>query len=154
MGSRRRIRDPLRVPSCPRWGNRASTAPECFAPRSTFPGVALPRSVSFDGALKRRHPIHRGGWPTSAQSAVARGPTRLTAWVRDYHLSVVLLVAGIVLAVGVTAAGVRANSTGNYTFWPGLAITVIGSAGFGLILVAGTVAYYHGWGLRQSRRSV
>lgn len=86
-----------------------------------------------------------------AQNVAVQEPTRLSSWVRDYHLSLALLVAGLAIVVAMTGFGFWATATGNYSFWPGLAVTVIGTTGVGLILFAGTVAYYHGWGLRQMR---
>ncbi len=54
------------------------------------------------------------------------------------------------MAVVYFAFGGWANSAGNYppTFGAGLAIYLIGTAGGMLILLAGTVAYYHWRGLR------
>ena len=71
---------------------------------------------------------------------------------RDYRLSLALLVAGIVMVVALLAFSYRANSTGNYptSFWTGLAIYVTETGGGMLILLAGTVAYYHWRGLRLS----
>jgi len=59
-------------------------------------------------------------------------------------------VAGIVLVVVCFALGDWADSTGNYltTRWASLAIYLIESAGGMLILLAGTVAYYHPRGYR------
>jgi hypothetical protein len=59
-------------------------------------------------------------------------------------------VAGIVLVVVCFALGDWADSTGNYltTRWASLAIYLIESAGGMLILLAGTVAYYHRRGFR------
>ncbi len=74
----------------------------------------------------------------------------LSAWRRDYRLSLVLLVAGIVMVAAYFAFGGWTNSIGNSTttFGAGLAIYLIGAAGGMLILLAGTVAYYHWKGLR------
>jgi len=76
----------------------------------------------------------------------------LSAWRRDYRLSLALLVVGIVLVVAISAFSYWANSTGNYptSFGAGLAIYLIGTAGGMLILLAGTVAYYHWKGLHLS----
>ncbi len=74
----------------------------------------------------------------------------LSAWRRDYRLSLALLVAGIVILVAISAFSFWANSTGDYptSFGAGLAIYLIGTAGGMLILLAGTVAYLHWRGLR------
>jgi len=74
----------------------------------------------------------------------------LSTWRRDYRLSLVLLVAGIALLVAIYAFSFSANSTGNSptSFGAGLAIYLIGTAGGMLILLAGTVAYFHWRGLR------
>ncbi len=74
----------------------------------------------------------------------------LSAWRRDYRLSLALLVAGIVILVAISAFSFWANSTGDYptSFGAGLAIYLIGTAGGMLILLAGTVAYFHWRGLR------
>jgi|GEM_PF-4579372 len=86
----------------------------------------------------------------AAQNAVTSEQTLLTAWRRDYRLSLALVVAGAVLVVVIAAFSFWANSTGNYPTSLGavLAIKVIGTAGGMLILLAGTVAYYHWRGLR------
>ena len=88
--------------------------------------------------------------PMAAQNAAASNQTILSTWRRDYRLSLALLVAGIAMVVAFIAFGGVANSTGNYptTFWAGLAIYLFGTAGGMLILLAGTVAYYHWRGLR------
>jgi len=88
--------------------------------------------------------------PMAAQNAAASDQTIFSTWRRDYRLSLALLVAGIVMVVAYFAFGGWANSTGNYptAFGAGLAIYLIGTAGGMLILLAGTVAYYHWRGLR------
>ncbi len=74
----------------------------------------------------------------------------LSTWRLDYRLSLVLVVAGIVTVVAISAFSFWANSTGNYpaSFGAGLAINLIGTAGGMLILLGGTVAYFHWRGLR------
>ncbi len=74
----------------------------------------------------------------------------LTAWRRDYRLSLALVVAGIVLVVAISAFNFWASSTGNLptSWWGGDALDLIGTAGGMLILLGGTVAYYHRRGLR------
>lgn len=76
----------------------------------------------------------------------------LTAWRRDYRLSLALVVAGVVLVMAISVFNFLANSTGNYptAFWGGLTIDLVGTAGGMLILLGGTVAYYHWKGLRLS----
>lgn len=85
-----------------------------------------------------------------AQSAATSEQIMLSAWRRDYRLSLALLVAGIVILVAISAFSFWANSTGDYptSFGAGLAIYLIGTAGGMLILLAGTVAYFHWRGLR------
>lgn len=72
---------------------------------------------------------------------------------RDYRLSLALLTAGIVMVVAVSAVSIWANSTGgsSASFGAGLAMDLIFTAGGMLILLAGTVAYYHWSGLREMR---
>jgi hypothetical protein len=88
--------------------------------------------------------------PMAAQSATASDQTMFSRWMRDYRLSLALVVAGVVMVVAISAFNFWANSTGNYptSFWAGLAIDLIGTAGGMLILLAGAVAYYHWRGLR------
>jgi hypothetical protein len=87
----------------------------------------------------------------AATTAAAPDQTLFSAWRRDYRLSLALLIAGVVLVVAYFAFGVWGNSTGYYpaTFGADLAINLSGSAGGALILLAGTVAYYHRKGLRR-----
>jgi uncharacterized membrane protein YidH (DUF202 family) len=86
----------------------------------------------------------------AAQNAAASEQTLLARWRRDYRLSLVLIVAGIVMAVTYLVFGVETDWTGNYptSLGVGLAIYLIGTAGGMLILLGGTVAYYHRKGLR------
>ncbi len=86
----------------------------------------------------------------AAQNAATSVPTILSRWRRDYRLSLVLLAAGIVMAVAYLAVVSWTYSTGTYptSLVVVLAIRVIGTAGGMLILLAGTVAYYHRRGLR------
>ena len=87
----------------------------------------------------------------AAQGAAASDQTLRSRWMRDYRLSLALLVAGIVTVVALFAFSYWANWTGNYptSFGAGLAIHLIGTAGGMLILLAGTVAYFHWRGLRR-----
>jgi hypothetical protein len=86
----------------------------------------------------------------AVQNAAASDQTILSTWRRDYRLSLALLVVGIVMVVAYFAFGGWANSIGNSptTFGAGLAIYLIGTAGGMLVLLAGTVAYFHWKGLR------
>jgi len=93
--------------------------------------------------------------PMAAQIAAASDQTINSRWMRDYRLSLALLAAGIVMVVALFVFSVWAYSTGNYptSFGAGLAIKVIGTAGGMLILLSGTVAYYHWKGLRLIERT-
>ena len=86
----------------------------------------------------------------AAQSAAAPDQTILSRWMRDYRLSLALLAAGIIMVVALFVFSVWAYSTGNYptSFGAGLALYLVATAGGMLILLAGTVAYYHWKGLR------
>ncbi|MGA8542481.1 MAG: hypothetical protein WB947_02925 [Thermoplasmata archaeon] len=91
----------------------------------------------------------------ATQNSVAPDQVITTVW-REYRLSLALLAAGIVMVVAILGFDFWANSTGNYStssFWTGLAIQSAYTAGGMLILLAGTVAYYHRSFLRQSRRN-
>ena len=74
----------------------------------------------------------------------------LSRWMRDYRLSLALVVAGIFLVVATVAFSLWTDSTGNYSssYWPGLVVRVGSTAGGMLMLLAGTVAYYHWRGLQ------
>ena len=76
--------------------------------------------------------------------------TRRSTWRRDYRLSLVLLGSGIVLVVALLLYEIWMAWTGNgpTSFEAGVAFEAPGAAGVGLILFAGTVAYYHRAGLR------
>jgi hypothetical protein len=88
----------------------------------------------------------------TAQQVATPDPVMFSAW-REYRLSLVLLATGIVLVVAIGVFTLWANSTGHYptSFWTGLALEVTPTAGGMLILLAGTVAYYHRSFLRKSR---
>jgi uncharacterized membrane protein YczE len=88
----------------------------------------------------------------TAQNAAASDRTTLTAW-REYRLSLVLLAAGVAMVVAVSGFSIWAPFTSGTSFWTGLAMQVAFTAGAMLILLAGTVAYYHRSFLRESRRS-
>ncbi|MGA8091405.1 MAG: hypothetical protein WB984_02785 [Thermoplasmata archaeon] len=74
---------------------------------------------------------------------------------RDYHLSLVLLVAGIVDVVSFYAYASWANSTGNYPTAVAIGVTIsaIGEAGYVLILVGAIFAGVNWSLLRKSRRN-
>jgi hypothetical protein len=102
------------------------------------------------GGSLNPHGNNNGSKPTAAQSAVGSDQTTFSRWVRDYLLSLVLIVAGAVIFLASIAFTLWANSTGNYPtlYWTGLAIHVAETGGAMLILLAGTVAYYHWRGLQ------
>jgi site-specific recombinase len=89
-----------------------------------------------------------------AQAAAGSDPVTRTA-AREYRLSLALLSAGVVLLVAVALLTVGGGSAGNHTssFWNGLSTQIAETAGFMLILLAGTVAYFHRSFLRRSRRN-
>jgi hypothetical protein len=74
---------------------------------------------------------------------------------RDYRLSLALVVAGIVMVATTYVLGFWVSSTGNYSTssGAGFAIYLVGTAGGMLILLAGTVAYYHWRGVRLSEET-
>jgi Kef-type K+ transport system membrane component KefB len=86
----------------------------------------------------------------AAQSAAAPDQTMFSRWMRDYRISLALLVVGVAVVVVLSAFSYWANSTGNYptSFWIGLALYATATGAGMLILLAGTVAYYHWRGLR------
>ncbi len=91
----------------------------------------------------------------AAQKAAALEQTILTAWRRDYRLSLAILEAGIVVIVAYSALVSWAYLTGNYppSFGVGLAMNLIGTAGLSLIMVGGLFAF-HNWSLlRETRRN-
>jgi hypothetical protein len=81
----------------------------------------------------------------SAQNSALSNPVVFSRWRHEYRLSLGLLVAGIALVVGVVIASVWAGASGHpaSSFWDGLTHQIAGTGGFMLILLAGTVAYYH-----------
>ena len=78
-------------------------------------------------------------------------PPALAVWRHDYRLSLALVVTGIVLVVASVALSLWANSSGNVSmsFGSGLAVEIFATAGGMLVLLGGTVAYYHRQGLRR-----
>ncbi|MGI0130469.1 MAG: hypothetical protein ACREEC_10030 [Thermoplasmata archaeon] len=89
----------------------------------------------------------------STRDAFTGDQTIISSWIRDYRLSLALFAVGIVVVVAYLALSFGAYSTGNYptSFGAGLAIYLTGTAGGMLILLAGTVAYYHWRGLQLIR---
>ena len=79
-------------------------------------------------------------------------PGTATVW-REYRISLVLLGVGVVLFVTTFGYSAWASSTGNYpaSFWPGLILSVAPTAGGMLVLLAGTIAYFHRSYLRDGR---
>ena len=89
----------------------------------------------------------------TAQTATVgdRAPRSIVA--REYRVSLALLLAGVVLLAVVFALSAWANSSsgGATSFsWMGLFVMTGGAAGGLLILLAGTVAYYHRSFLRRN----
>ena len=84
----------------------------------------------------------------AGSSAARSDPTILSRWTRDYRLSLGLFVTGIVMVLAIAVFGSWASSS----FWTGLAVHVLGTAGGMLVIVSGIFAF-HNWSLlRQSRR--
>jgi hypothetical protein len=90
----------------------------------------------------------------ATRNAVESHRNVLVTWRRDYRLSLALLLAGVFMLVALSAFSYWADLTGSYptSFGAGLAIYLIGTAGGMLILLAGTVAWYHRSGLKQLAR--
>jgi uncharacterized membrane protein len=90
----------------------------------------------------------------AAQTAAASDRALFSYVLREYRASLALFVAGIVLIVALTIYSLWASVTGNSptTLAEGLAMQVVGTAGFMLVLLAGTVAYYHRKFLRETWR--
>jgi hypothetical protein len=77
------------------------------------------------------------------QNAAAPDQILLSAWNREYRRSLAIIVVGIVVLVAISAFGFWATSTGNYptSGGTGLAIYLVGTAGFMLIVLGGSWAY-------------
>jgi hypothetical protein len=119
-------------------------------PESASSDVARIVRVPVVGGSLNPHGVNNGSKPMAAQSAAVSDQTTFSRWVRDYLLSLVLIVVGAVVLLVSIALTLWANSTGNYptSYWTGLAIHVTETGGAMLILLAGTVAYYHWRGLQ------
>lgn len=91
----------------------------------------------------------------AAQTAAASDQVLISAskTSRDYRLSLVLLVTGIIMVGAYYSFAYWANATGNYptSIAPGVAISAIGSIGFVLILV-GAIFTGVNWSLLRKRR--
>lgn len=89
-----------------------------------------------------------------APATAGPSPNTLGRWQRDYRLSLVIVVAGVVLVVAVTAFSLWANPSGGPlpSFWTGLAVRVLETAGGMLALVGGIFALHNRSLLRQGRR--
>lgn len=88
----------------------------------------------------------------SIQNASAAAPVVPPSVLREYRLSLALLAAGIVLLVVTLAVSAWVSSSGTQSLfsWTGLLVQVGETAGAVLILLAGTVAYYHRSFIRQN----
>jgi hypothetical protein len=89
----------------------------------------------------------------TAQKVTALDPTIFSTWRRDYRLSLALLVTGVVMVVAISVLSLWNPTTTSSSLWTGLAMQVTFTAGGMLILLAGTVAYYHRRGLRLIERN-
>ncbi|HYA70116.1 MAG TPA: hypothetical protein VEH28_01935 [Thermoplasmata archaeon] len=71
---------------------------------------------------------------------------------RDFRLSLGIFVAGVAMVLATSAFSLWANSTGNYptSLGGGLTVYLIGTAGAMMVLLGGTVAFYHWRFLRQN----
>jgi hypothetical protein len=90
----------------------------------------------------------------STDGAAASDQRAVAAWRREYRLSREILLAGVVVFTVDLTVGLWATSSGIYpaSFWAGLLINVVGSAGFALMF-AGAVFASHNWSLlRHSQR--
>jgi len=89
----------------------------------------------------------------SAPTAATSEQILLTRWRRDYRLSLVLFATGVVLVVAAATFNFWANSAWNYSppLWVGVTLYATGTAGGMLLLLAGTVAYFHWKGLQMSK---
>ncbi len=91
----------------------------------------------------------------AAQNAAAPGRILLSAWNRNDRQGLTIVVAGIVMLVAVIAFSLWATLTGNYpaSGSGGLAIGLIGTAGFMLIVLGGSWVYTNRRLLELSRRN-
>ncbi len=87
----------------------------------------------------------------------AADPSRilLSRWKRDYHFSLALLVAGVIILAFLAAFSYWASSTGSYSssFWTGLADRVLGTMG-GMLTIVGGIFAYHNWALLRQSESI
>jgi len=79
----------------------------------------------------------------AAQNAAAPDQILLSAWNRNYRVGLAIIVAGIIILATIIAFSFWATSTGNYptSGGGGLAIELIGTTGFMLIILGGSWVY-------------
>ncbi len=77
-------------------------------------------------------------------------------WRRDYRISLLIVLVGIVLGVALAAFSLWAQSTGHAptTLGSALIFRALVTASGMLVLLGGTVAYYHWHGIRQWENEV
>lgn len=90
-----------------------------------------------------------GGMPAQGAAAPEGGMLSAARW--DYRRSLLLVVVGVVLLVVTLAVSLGISSMGGQaaSYGTGLALDIASTAGGMLILLGGTVAYYHHAFLRQ-----
>ena len=90
----------------------------------------------------------------AAQNAAAPDPVLLAAWTRDYHRSLTVILAGIILLVATLVFSFWAISTGSFSTsgMAGFPIGLTGVAGFMLIVLGGSWAYSNRRLLQVSER--
>jgi hypothetical protein len=70
---------------------------------------------------------------------------------RVYHLSLAIVIVGLILIAVVVAFSWWASSTGNFpTYASGLTLDLTGTGGFMLCILGGTVAVHHRSYLREN----
>jgi len=79
----------------------------------------------------------------AAQNTAALNPSLLSAWNREYRISLAVILVGVVVLVADSVLAFPAILTGNYSALggTGLAIYLLGTAGFMLIVLGGSWAY-------------
>ena len=90
----------------------------------------------------------------ATDKAAALDQTRLSAWRRNYRLSLAALAVGVVLVVVVSAVSSWANSARSISTsgGSGLAIQVVGTAGGMLLIVGGIFAFHNRSLVQQNQR--
>ena len=91
----------------------------------------------------------------AAESAAESDSMLVSAWNRNYRVGLTVIVAGIVALAAVVAFSFWANSTGHYpaSFGASLAIYLVATAGFMLIVLGGSWVYTNRRLLQLSRRN-